>query len=449
MSPQKRNFIKGLSRIGTDFLAALSAWGMAYLLRPIADLIPGIDFPFTEGNLPPLEDFQIFTIWSSIAFVFILAQLRLYSSYPKPHYLSFAIVRELVVGVAFWILMMIAIYSLVFHELFFSRIMLLHAALFSIIFAILFRLILFWLWEKIFLEKRKALVKGSLEEYELLQERLQNSSFLLTDKDEEQFADVFFFEASHTAEQLRTMREWCAEYGKTLFLIPAYASEFWGHASFEMIRGVPMVCATPTPPKYWWFFGKRIFDIIFSLFFLILLFPLFLIVAFAIVWESEGPVFYVSKRVGKNGVLFSMIKFRSMFIDAEKRKEELLALSHRDGPLFKIKNDPRITKVGKFLRKTSIDELPNFINVLLGDMSIIGPRPHLPNEVAKYEPSQKRVLSVRPGISGLAQVSGRSDLSFEQEMILETYYTENMGVWLDMKIFFKTPFVLLGGKGAD
>lgn len=449
VSPQKQDFLKGLSRIASDSLSAILAWFLAYLIRPFTDLIPGIHFEFTLEHLPPFEHFQIFTILSSMGFVFIMGLLGLYSSTPKAKYISSGIVQSIAIGIFLWILIITAVYSLAFHQLFFSRIMLLHAGIFAFLLSILFRGFLFYLWEKVFICHRNALVLGNTSEIEMIQNRLKKSSFQLILQKDDSVSDVFFFEASHNAEELRAIRQWCAEKGKTLFLIPAYAEEFWGHASFEMIRGIPMICATPTPPKYWWFFWKRILDIVFSSFFLVVMIPVFIGVGICIKLESKGPVFYVSTRIGKNGTPFQMIKFRSMFQDADQRKNELKTLSHREGPFFKVKNDPRITKTGKFLRKTSIDEFPNFINVLLGDMSVIGPRPHLPNEVEQYTPDQKRVLSVRPGISGLAQVSGRSDLTFEQEMLLDTYYCENLGFWLDTKIFFKTPFILAFGKGAD
>lgn len=449
MTPQKKDFLKGLSRLPSDFLASVLAWFISYSIRPFTDLIPGIHFEFALENLPPLEHFEIFTICSSFGLLIIFGIFSLYSSHPKSVYISSHTIQKICIVVGLWILGIVAVYSLWFHQLFFSRIMLLHAAIFTIFFSIFFRSILWIIWEKIFPAYRLAMVMGTDSEKKMLLKRLSKSSFHLTEEKTESASDVFFFEASHTDVQIREIRQWCAEKGKLLFLIPAYAQEFWGHASFEVIRGIPMICASPTPPRYWWFFWKRLFDIIISTVFLIILLPVFIIVAVAIRLESKGNVLYISKRVGRNGKLFPMIKFRSMYNNAEQQKKHLEAFSHRDGPLFKMKNDPRITKIGKWLRKTSIDEFPNFINVLLGHMSIIGPRPHLPNEVAAYTPDQKRVLSIRPGISGLAQVSGRSDLSFEQEMILETYYCEHMGFWLDMKIFFKTPFVLLFGKGAD
>jgi lipopolysaccharide/colanic/teichoic acid biosynthesis glycosyltransferase len=138
-----------------------------------------------------------------------------------------------------------------------------------------------------------------------------------------------------------------------------------------------------------------------------------------------------------------------MVVNAEKQKKKLLHKSHRDGPLFKVKNDPRVTRFGKFLRRFSLDELPNFFNVFKGDLSLIGPRPHLPDEVEKYKKWQKKILMMKPGVTGLAQISGRSDLSFDDEMRLDLFYLENWSFWLDIKIFWKTIWVVLSQKGAD
>ena len=138
-----------------------------------------------------------------------------------------------------------------------------------------------------------------------------------------------------------------------------------------------------------------------------------------------------------------MFKFRSMVDNASAMKKELLKHSERKGPLFKMKNDPRVTKIGKILRKTRIDELPQFINILKNDMSMVGPRPHEPEEVAQYKKWHKKVLAIKPGMTGLAQVSGRSDLGFEDEVKLDTYYIENWSIKQDLQIIFKTPFAVL------
>ena len=193
---------------------------------------------------------------------------------------------------------------------------------------------------------------------------------------------------------------------------------------------------------------KRLLDIFGSLAALILLSPIFLITMIAIRLESPGPVFFRQTRVGKWGRLFGIYKFRSMYIDAEKRKAELMKLNEADGPVFKMRKDPRITGVGRFIRKVSIDELPQLINVLRGEMSLVGPRPPLPKEVAQYEYHQRKRLDTEVGITGLQQVSGRSDLDFQQWVAFDIEYVGKQSFWLDIKILFKTIPAVLSGKGA-
>lgn len=195
-------------------------------------------------------------------------------------------------------------------------------------------------------------------------------------------------------------------------------------------------------------YTKRAVDILLSLIILILVSPMFLLTAIAIKLEDGGPVFYRSERIGIYGKPFQVWKFRSMVVDAEARVNSLIAENGGDALLFKMKDDPRITKVGKFIRKFSIDELPQFINTLEGTMSIIGPRPPLRREVELYGVDMRMRLEVRPGITGLWQVSGRSDLTAAQAEALDLYYVDNWSPLLDMKIFFKTFDVVLRSKGA-
>ena len=165
--------------------------------------------------------------------------------------------------------------------------------------------------------------------------------------------------------------------------------------------------------------------------------------------ESPGPLICSQVRVGLNGRKFKMYKFRSMYKDAEERKKELMAQNEMKGLMFKLENDPRITKVGKFIRKTSIDELPQFWNVLKGDMSLIGTRPPTLDEFEQYETFYKRRLSIRPGITGMWQATGRSDITdFEEVLALDLEYIDNWSLGLDMKILLKTVFGVFGGKGA-
>ena len=193
---------------------------------------------------------------------------------------------------------------------------------------------------------------------------------------------------------------------------------------------------------------KRIIDIIGAGLGLILLSPIIAIVACAVKVTSKGPIFFSQKRVGKNGELFEMYKFRSMVVNAEELKGNLEDQNEMSGPMFKIKDDPRITKVGKFIRKTSIDELPQLWNVLKGDMSLVGPRPSLPKEVEQFDNWMFKRLSVRPGLTCYWQVSGRNNIDFEDWMKLDVKYVDERNIWIDIKLIFKTVFVLFGDKNA-
>ena len=200
-------------------------------------------------------------------------------------------------------------------------------------------------------------------------------------------------------------------------------------------------------------FLKRAFDIAFSLCVIAVLLVPSLLLCLAIRLESPGCPIYSQKRVGRIGKggeveTFDMYKFRSMHADADERLADLQELNEADGPLFKIKDDPRVTRIGKFIRKHSIDELPQFVNCLLGQLSCVGPRPPLPSEVAQYDERAMRRLSVKPGLTGYWQVSGRSDTSFDDMVELDLKYIEERGVLTDLKVIARTVAVMLTGKGA-
>ncbi len=197
-------------------------------------------------------------------------------------------------------------------------------------------------------------------------------------------------------------------------------------------------------------FFKRAIDIFGSGFGLIVLSPLFVIIAIAIKFEdSKGSILFSQKRVGQYGKEFNMYKFRSMVSNAEELKAKLIEQNEMSGPMFKMKHDPRITKVGKFIRKTSIDELPQLINILKGEMSLVGPRPSLPKEVAKFEPWMLERLEVKPGLTCYWQVMGRNDIDFEEWMKLDIKYVQDRNFGLDLKLIFKTFFVLFGDESAS
>ena len=218
---------------------------------------------------------------------------------------------------------------------------------------------------------------------------------------------------------------------------------------FYLLYDIPIQSLSPIPESSFFLFIKRVFDFISSTVGLIFLIPLvFIPVAILIKLDSKGPVFFGQERVGMNGRRFKMYKFRSMVINAEELKKSLEAQNEKDGPIFKMANDPRVTRVGRFIRKTSIDELPQLFNVWTGKMSLVGPRPPLPDEVEKYTWNQRRRLSVKPGITGLWQVSGRSELSFEEWVKLDLSYIDNWSIWYDLKILLKTIKVVLSRQGA-
>lgn len=237
--------------------------------------------------------------------------------------------------------------------------------------------------------------------------------------------------------------------------VPDFFETKAANVDVTTIADIPVVTLKRTPLDGWHKVIKRLFDIVLSFVAVVLLLPVYALIAIAVRIDSPGPVFYKNQRVGYKGKHFMAYKFRSMKIeyctgdayggnDALKVEEDLIKKkSKRKGPIYKVLDDPRRTKVGKFLEKTSLDELPQFVNVLFGHMSLIGPRPHQPREVEKYDKHHKRIFEIKPGITGLAQISGRSDLDYEEEFHLDVYYMENWNLGMDLQILLKTPFVLL------
>jgi exopolysaccharide biosynthesis polyprenyl glycosylphosphotransferase len=220
------------------------------------------------------------------------------------------------------------------------------------------------------------------------------------------------------------------------------------HLDVEDLGGIPMIGVREISISSGGMLLKRVIDVVISVVGLILLFPVFLIIALIIRMDSPGPVFFTQIRVGKGENLFSCYKFRSMRPGAEAEQEQLRVYNEADGPIFKIRDDPRITRMGRILRRTSLDELPQLMNVLMGHMSVVGPRPAPPSEVQRYQAWHKRRLEVAPGITGLWQVSGRSELSFDEMVLLDLYYIENWSPFLDFQIILRTFPKMLTGQGA-
>ncbi len=231
-------------------------------------------------------------------------------------------------------------------------------------------------------------------------------------------------------------------------IVPDLFQMTMSHMQVEDLGGIPMIGVQEISIGSTQRFIKRAMDIGVSSVGLILLFPLFLLIAVMIKLDSPGPVFFRQIRVGKNERLFSCFKFRSMYHGADEEKKKLLDQNEATGPWFKMREDPRVTKAGRFLRRFSLDELPQLFNVLMGHMSLVGPRPALPSEVQRYQSWHKRRLEVAPGLTGLWQVSGRSELTFDEQVLLDLYYIENWSPLLDLQILLRTVPKVLIGEGA-
>lgn len=241
----------------------------------------------------------------------------------------------------------------------------------------------------------------------------------------------------------------CETEGVEAWLVADFVKTSIARATIDELGGKPVLVFRSTPDISWQLVGKRLLDVTGAAAGLLILGPLVMLPAMlAIRLTSPGSILFRQKRSGLHGRLFTMYKFRSMVDDAEMLRVELEAFNEATGPVFKMKQDPRVTPVGRFIRKTSIDELPQLWNVLTGDMSLVGPRPPIPTEVLKYDPWHRRRLSMKPGLTCLWQISGRSSIGFDQWMKLDLEYIDHWSLWLDIKILLRTIPVVLGGFGA-
>ncbi len=231
-------------------------------------------------------------------------------------------------------------------------------------------------------------------------------------------------------------------------ILPEMVDGFGWAVAMEHLGDFPVMALHQEPIPALGLFVKRSIDIGLSALALVVLSPLLALIALAIKFDSSGPVLYQSQRVGRKGRRFSCSKFRTMVCDADALKDELRRTNERQGATFKISNDPRLTRVGRFLRKYSLDELPQFWNVLTGDMSVVGPRPHPLDDYEQYSLEHLRRLDVMPGITGLWQVTAREDPSFEKNMALDLEYIENWDIWLDLQIMLRTIPAMFKGTGA-
>jgi len=263
-----------------------------------------------------------------------------------------------------------------------------------------------------------------------------------------QFVDEIFFTSPCERGIVQEVLEQARVHGIDLRVVPDMYDGLAWNSPIEYIGQFPTIPLHCGHVPEMGLLLKRVMDVVFAGLVLLVLSPLLLLIAIAVKLDSRGPVFYFSERIGKKGRVFRCMKFRTMVRDAEERRADVMHMNERDGVLFKITNDPRITKLGGLLRKYSLDELPQFFNVLRGDMSVVGPRPPLASEVREYKLSHLRRLDVTPGVTGLWQVQGRQDPSFDSYISLDVTYIESWSIWLDMKIIMRTIGVVLAGTGS-
>lgn len=445
-----------------DLLAIFLAFTVAYLLRANVE-IPPVNYlwplwQYLEFIALTLPAWLIVFAWGGL---YDVANLRLGNGELKRIFLAVSAGIALVVlGIFFT------------RTAFFSRLIILYAYLLTIFFVRLGRIGLRSL-ERYFyrygIGVYRLMIVGSGELAENVTQAIQRNPHLgyrlaavIPKRDlpkirrllaEHRIDDIILVDTSLTEKELLDLVTIAEEERVNFRQIPNLYAVHAANVEVGTLSGIPLATFKKTPLDGWGRISKRMFDIIVSAFLSILLSPVMLIIAVLIKLDSPGPVIYKNKRVGPEG-LFPTYKFRSMYThystgseyggkDAEEMENKLVKeKSARMGPIFKIKDDPRRTRIGRFLERTSLDELPQFFNVLVGNMSLIGPRPHMPKEVKEYEASYKKLLHVKPGVTGLAQISGRSDLSTEEEVRLDTFYVENWSPIMDLMILLKTPFAM-------
>ena len=240
----------------------------------------------------------------------------------------------------------------------------------------------------------------------------------------------------------------CEQHGLRAQIVPDVFQLTKNQLQVEVINGIPLLSTRELSIQGWNYILKRILDLLLTFVACLLTLPIMALIALAIRLDSPGPIIYQQLRVGKQGKVFACYKFRSMVHDADQRRHEIAGLNEASGPRFKVRNDPRLTRVGRLIRRFSLDELPQLYNVLRGEMSVVGPRPNLPREVEAYQEWHKKRLTASPGITGLWQVSGRSDLTFDEMVLLDIYYVENWSMALDFHILLRSIPAVLRARGA-
>lgn len=482
---KKSEIIFGILRIPTDLLATLFAFLLAYQIRSRTDLIPGIQLPINLEQFPTWDNYRWFSITASFSLVLIVAFRRGYAL--KVTTAKNREFLQVLFSTIIWLGFIMAYFFLT-RQTYFSRL----ALGFTFILTLLFmglgrglirsthhfflktgrgkRKILFVgvneITKRIFDELSKDTryeIVGAIDTIDTKDEKKEKLPFPLlgTISQMKYFTKKLFIdEIIQTKQDLnetqsKDILEFCREHHLQYSFVPDLLEVQLTNVELSQIASLPLISLKPTPLDGWGRVLKRTFDLIGASLIFIITSPLLLFTTIAIKLDSKGTILFkyldngkIVKRVGEKGNLFHCYKFRTMKINTHNERYTLLADQNKrkGSPMVKINNDPRITRVGLFLRKFSIDELPQIFNVINGEMSLVGPRPHLPEEVDQYKKHHKFVLTLKPGITGMAQVHGRCDLDFEEEVKLDTYYIEHWSLWLDLKILARTLFVVLSGK---
>lgn len=446
-----------------DFLALLAAGTAAYFLRTsewVAQHRPVVFYL----NLPFGRYFWL-VVSTAFFLLIVFALIGLYKIKIRRSLLDDFL--KILIGVSAGIIILV-FYIFLRREWFDSRFIILVSWGMAIVFVFLARLFVYW-WQRYLMKKynfgahgvmiigRDGISKRISENikqnpssgYYLVASLIEpNIKEIKTKINNPSVEEIILADPDWPREKILELVDFCEEHYLTFKFVPNLFQTLTSNTSVETLGGVPIIELKKTALDGWGRIIKRIIDIIGAIFGLIILSPFFAIVAFAVKWDSSGSILVKLKRVSQ-GKEFNLYKFRSMISSAEDLKKFLWTYNERnDGPLFKIKNDPRVTRIGRFLRKYRIDEFPQLINVLIGEISLIGPRPHQPDEIAQYQKHHKKVLAIKAGMTGFAQTSGSSDLSFEEEVKLDTYYVEKWSLLMDVKILLKTLVVLVRDRSA-
>lgn len=449
---KKGEFIFNTLVLPVDFLMLVAAGIATYIFRTkILSTFRPVLFSFDL----PLERYIPLVLGVSLVFLAAYAAVGLYSL--RYHRSLAGEFFKIVVGSSAGI-MAVLVFIFVRQELFNSRFLVLGAWILSVIFVSIGRLAMRGLQSYLISRKNfgthKIMIIGEdrvsqkiLHEiqtrpglgYRIVKHSPHPSMEEIKSAVENPGIDeIMLANPNYPADDILQIVDFCHENHLAFKFVPNIYQTLTANFAVDTISGIPLIELRRTALAGWGRIAKRVLDIIFAILALIILSPVFLILAIIIKLDSKGPVFVRLDRISKNKK-FGLLKFRSMINGADELKPQLMELNERkDSPLFKIKNDPRVTRVGKIIRRFRIDEFPQFWNVFRGDISLVGPRPHQPDEIVLYQKHHKRVLAIKAGATGMAQISGSSDLPFEDEVALDTTYIENWTMWSDLKIIAKT-----------